>query len=226
MTTTAVRPRARFRGALAPVAMALLAAACVATASPSGSPAGSPSADAVSAGVSGMPSLPSEPIEPTDDAGNSGNGEFELPPPTCPSPAGAVVVPDVRVSIGDGPAVIAARGAATFSTCTMTSQSDVASGTPAGPWLTATHEDRIHLQVQRGWLIVRVQGYDHPAVGDGGNVDPAIDVTPGSDQVDVPVPFRGGPTMADWTLWLIRVDGRVVGQLDVAVMLHLPPAGG
>ena len=66
----------------------------------------------------------------------------------------------------------------------------------------------------------------HPAVGDGGNIDPPIDVPPGSDRVDVRVPFRDGDTEADWTLWLVRVDGRVVGQVDVGVRLHLPAAGG
>ena len=210
------------------MAIAMLLAACVATTQPSAPPSSTarPSAATVSARMSAHPSLATDPIEPTGDVGASEVAEFELPPPTCPSPAGAVVVPDVRVSIGDGPAVIAARGAATFSTCTLTSQTDVAGGTPAGPWLTATHADRIHLQVQRGWVIVRVLGYDHPATGDGGNVDSAIDVTPGSDQVDVPVPFRAGPATAGWTFWLIRVDGRVVGQLDVGVRLHLPAAGG
>jgi hypothetical protein len=136
-----------------------------------------------------------------------------------------VIVPDVRVSIGDGPAVIATRGATTFSTCTTTSATDVVGEAPS-PWLTATHEDRIRLQVQAGWRIVRVEGYDSPAVGDGGNVDQPIDLPSGPDRVDVVVPFRDGDARAGWTLWLIRVDGRVVGQLDVAVRIHLPAAGG
>jgi hypothetical protein len=219
MNRTNVDRKSRGPAALLPIAAALLVAACGATPPTSVSPpASSPSPGATS-------SLALESVEPTASAENPGDGgEFQLPTPACPSPLGAVIVPDVRVSIGDGPGIIATRGASTFSTCTMTSATDVAGDAPL-PWLTATHEDRIRLQVQNGWRIIRIQGYDHPAVGDGGNVDPAIGLPEGPDRVDMAVPHRDGDAMAGWTLWLVRVDGRAVGQLDVAIRIHLPGAG-
>jgi hypothetical protein len=163
-------------------------------------------------------------VEPaaTADAVDPGDGaEYELPPPTCPSPAGAVIVPDIRVSVGDGPAVIAGRGSSTFATCTTTASTDAA-GDPRLPWLTATHRDRLRLQVQTGWRILRIEGYDSPATGDGANITPAIDLADRPAQVEVAVPARDGDTRAAWTLWLIRVDGKAVGQVTVTVRLHLP----
>jgi hypothetical protein len=218
----ASRRIARTSRLLMSVALTALTAGCAVTAEPSPLPSTSSTAT-LTAGPSVLAASP-DPTEPVVDPGDC--CQFELPSPLCPSPPGPVVFPDVRVSIGDGPGVIAVRGATTFTTCTMTSTTDISGEGLLGPWLTATHQDRIRLQVQTGWMIVRVQGYDHPAVGDGGNIDQAIDVPPGSDRVDVRVPFRDGDAEADWTLWLVRVDGRVVGQVDVGVRLHLPAAGG
>lgn len=199
----------------------LLVAACGATRLPS--PSASDSAASISPAA--IPSLALGSVEPAAPSVDPGDGgEFQLPAPICPSPLGAVIVPDVRVSIGDGPGIIATRGASTFSTCTTTSASDVAGDAPL-PWLTATHEDRIRLQVQNGWRIIRIQGYDHPAVGDAGNVDSAIGLPNGPDRVDMAVPHRDGDAMAGWTLWLVRVDRRAVGQLDVAIRIHLLGAG-
>jgi len=213
---------ARTSRLLVSMALTALIAGCAATAEPS--PVPSTSSTATPTAGPRVPAESPDPTEPVVDPGDC--CQFELPSPLCPSPPGPVVVPDIRVSIGDGPGVIAVRGSTTFTTCTMTSATDIAGEGPPAPWLTATHQDRIRLQVQTGWTIVRVQGYDHPAVGDGGNIDPAIDVRPGSDRVDVRVPFRDGDAGADWTLWLVRVDGRVVGQVNVGVRLHLPAAGG
>lgn len=165
-------------------------------------------------------------VEPsaTADAVDPGDGvEYEPPAPTCPSPPGAVIVPDIRVSVGDGPAVIAGRGSSTFSTCTTTASTDVA-GDPRLPWLTATHRDRLRLEVQTGWRILRIEGYDSPIAGDGANITPAIDLADRPAQVEVAVPARDGDVRAAWTLWLIRVDGKAVGQLSVTVRLHLPAA--
>jgi hypothetical protein len=166
-----------------------------------------------------------EPTETADgvDPGDGTDTEYVPPAPTCPSPPGAVIVPDIRVSVGDGPAVIASRGSSTFSTCTTTASTDVA-GDPRPPWLTATHRDRLRLEVQTGWRILRIEGYDSPIAGDGANITPAIDLADRPGQVEVAVPARDGDTRAGWTLWLIRVDGKAVGQLTVTVRLHLPAA--
>jgi hypothetical protein len=222
MNRTHVDRMRRGPSALLVIGAALLVAACGSTRLP----ALSVSSSATSTLPSAIPSLALESVEPTAPTEDPGDGgEFQLPAPACPSPAGAVIVPDVRVSIGDGPGIIATRGASTFSTCTTTGVADVTGEAPL-PWLTATHEDRIRLQVQNGWRIIRIQGYDHPAVGDGGNVDPAIGLPDGPDRVDIAVPHRDGDAMAGWTLWLVRVDGRAVGQLDVAIRIHLPRTAG
>jgi hypothetical protein len=222
MNRTHVDRVSRGPSALLSIAAALLVTACVATSLPA--PSVSPST--ATSAPSAIPSLALESVQPTTPVEDPGDGvEFQLPAPTCPSPPGAVIVPDVRVSIGDGPGIIATRGATTFSTCTTTSAVDVAGDAPL-PWLTATHEDRVRLQVQSGWRIIRIQGYDHPAVGDGRNVDSAILLPDGPDRVDMAVPHRNGDAMAGWTLWLVRVDGRAVGQLDVAIRIHLPRTAG
>ena len=165
-------------------------------------------------------------VEPTatDAAVDPGDGaEYEPPAPTCPSPPNAVIVPDIRVSVDDDPAVIAGRGSSTFSTCTTTASTDVARD-PRLPWLTATHRDRLRLQLQTGWRILRIEGYDSPIKGEGANITPAIDLADRPDQIEVAVPARDGDARAAWTLWLIRVDGKAVGQLTVTVRLHLPAA--
>ena len=222
MNRTHVDRMSRGPAALLAFAAALLVVACSST----GLPAPSVSSPATTASPSAIPSFALESVEPTAPPEDPGDGgEFQLPAPACPSPAGAVVVPDVRVSIGDGPGIIATRGATTFSTCTTTSAADVTGEAPL-PWLTARHEDRVRLQVQNGWRIIRIQGYDHPAVGDGGNVDSAILLPEGPDRVDMAVPHRNGDAMAGWTLWLVRVDGRAVGQVDVAIRIHLPKTAG
>ena len=168
--------------------------------------------------------LATEAVEPADASLDPGaNAEYEPPAPTCPSPPRAVIVPDVRVSVGGGPAVIAGRGSSTFWTCTTTAATDVA-GDPRLPWLTATHRDRLRLQVQTGWRILRIEGYDSPINGDGGNITPAIDLADRPDHVEVAVPARDGDARAAWTVWLIRVDGKAVGQLSLTVRLHLPAA--
>ena len=212
------------------VIMALLAG-CVAgpAPTPTRSPTPTPSqtlstAPIPSFAVASAEPLATESVEPTDASLDPGaNAEYEPPAPTCPSPPGAVIVPDVRVSVGDGPAVIAGRGSSTFSTCTTTAATDVAGDRPL-PWLSATHRDRLRLQVQTGWRILRIEGYDTPISGEGGNITPPIDLADRPDQIVVAVPARDGDARDAWTLWLIRVDGKAVGQLSVTVRLHLPTA--
>jgi hypothetical protein len=213
----------RTNGVLVAIAAAILVSACGATISPRTTASALPSA--VSATMSPIPTEASsersseEPQPPTADPGVE--VEFELPTPDCPPQPGPVVIPDVRVSIGDGPGIIATRGGTTFSTCTTLSVADVTGDAPLR-WLSAARDDRFRLEVQNGWRIIRIEGYDHPAVGDGGNVDSPIDLPDGPSSVEVPVPQRDGDATAGWTLWLVRVDRRAVGRLDVQIGVHLP----
>lgn len=198
------------------LALAALLAGCASTTEPSSAPSASVARPSPSAALSTEP-----PPVPTDQAEPA---EFELPTPVCPSPPGPVIVPDVLVSIGDAPGVIASRGATTFTTCTTTDATDVAGGR-ALPTLTARPGDRFLLRIQNGWSILRVEGFDAPAVGEGGNIQAPIDTPQGVDRVEAPVPQREGGARASWTLFLIRVDGRAVGQLEVSILVQLVAGG-
>ena len=51
-------------------------------------------------------------------------------------------------------------------------------------WLRASHRDRIRLQVQTGWRIILVEGFDAPARGDGGMIERPIDLPDGPDRAE------------------------------------------
>ena len=139
----------------------------------------------------------------------------------------SLVVPDVLVgrTTGTDPAVIAARGSTTFVTCTSTSTTDLAVE-PSLPILTATAGEHLVLRIADGWSILRVEGFDAPAVGDGGNIQAPIDTPEGRPWVEVVVPHRAGDARVSWTVYVARVDGRAVGMVGASILVHLVPAGG
>lgn len=65
------------------------------------------------------------------------------------------------------------------------------------------------------------QGFDRPALGEGGNVSTGADTPERPRQVDVPVPVRSGDSIAGYTLWVISADGRVVGQLEIILAITI-----
>jgi hypothetical protein len=146
--------------------------------------------------------------------------EFAPPTPTCPAPTDPIGVPDVTVSIAGGPAMIATRGSSTFVTCSTVATIDAALPDPE-TGLTAHKGDRLTLALPPGWQFLRVEGFDHPAVGDGGNVSPPIDTPQRPTTFDAPVPFRPGASIADYTLTIVSVDGSVIGTLDIRFMTSL-----
>ena len=194
-------------GRLMFLAPLILAVACSATPESSVTPTATvrsaePSLTPVPAGPTGTPA------EPT---------EFTPPTPTCPSPDGPVDVPDVTVSIGGGPAVVATRGSSTFVTCSTVATIDAALPDPE-TGLAAHEGDRLTLTLPPGWRFLRWEGFDHPAIGDGGNVWPPIDTPQRPTTIDVPVPFRPGASIAGYTLTIITDDGHVVGTLEIRLM--------
>lgn len=129
-------------------------------------------------------------------------------------------MPDVTVSVGGGPAIVAMRGPSTLMTCTTISASDTVSSEP--PDRLAAHPgDVLRLAVPAGWQILHWEGFDRASVGEGANVWPGADTPARPGHVDVPVPDREGESIAGYTLWVIRVDGRVVGQLEVSLRVTI-----
>jgi hypothetical protein len=159
-----------------------------------------------------VPTGPSgPPAEPT---------EFVPPTPNCPAPDGPVEVPLVSVSIGSGPTIVATRGSASLATCSTVATFDAALPDPE-TGLTAQEGDRLTLALQPGWQFLRWEGFDRPAVGDGGNIWPPIDTPQRPTTIEVPVPFRPGASIASYTLTITTDDGRVVGTLDIRLMTTL-----
>jgi hypothetical protein len=137
------------------------------------------------------------------------------PEPGCPSPVDPMAVPDVTVSVGDGPAIVATPGASTLVTCSTSSASDTV-GTEPPNGLSAQLGDSFRLSLPAGWQLLHWEGFDRPAAGEGGNIWPGAETPDRPGQIDVPVPFRPGDSVAGYTLWVISADGLVVGQLEVS----------
>ena len=160
------------------------------------------------------------PATPVGTSSESPSSGFELPTPTCPSPPDAVRVPDLTVSIANGPTIVATRRSSTFTTCTTTAASDAAPKDPTDG-LAAHAGDRMTLNLPAGWGFLHREGYDRPAAGQGGNIWPAVDSPERPMHIDVPVPARPGDSIAECGLWIVSLDGRVVGQLDILVRVTL-----
>jgi len=176
------------------------------------------SAPTSSPAVTDDPSL--TPVPPGPTATPAEAGEFVPPAPGCPPPAGPVTAPDVLVSVGDGPGIVATRGPSTLVTCTMSSASDVISSEPPAG-VAASSGDMLSLALQREWRFLHWEGFDRPAAGEGGNVWPGVDTPDRPARIEVPVPARNGDSIAGYTLWVIRDDGRVVGQIEIVIQVTI-----
>ena len=214
----------RWRGSgrrLVCLAPLLLAVACNAGTGPSASASAVPSAspstpiastspDATTA-ASDSPPLDATPADPT---------EYAPPAPTCPSPPEAVIVPDVIASIGASHQILATHGSSTFSTCTTTAATDAIQGNPARG-LVAHPGDRLTLSLPSGWQFLHWTGADRPVVGDATNIWTGTDIADRPSHIDVPVPGRPGDSIASYHLDIVRVDGRVVGWLEIYVRVSV-----
>jgi hypothetical protein len=146
--------------------------------------------------------------------------EFVPPSAVCPSPSEPVGVPNVLVSIGGGPAIVATPGSSLLTTCTTTASSDSAPKDPTAG-LVAQPGDRMILMLPSGWRFLRWEGSDHPAVGEGTNVWPGADTPERPMQIEVPAPIRPGGSIAGYHLDIVRGDDRVVGWLDILVRVDV-----
>jgi hypothetical protein len=142
--------------------------------------------------------------------------EFAADAPTCPAPVSAVHAPAVIVSIATGSPVMATRVGSTLETCSTTAIEDGVPGDPVGQVL-GHPGDQLTLALPTGWGFIRWEGSDRPAIGDAANIWLPVDVAGAPSHVDVPVPGRLGDSVADYTLWIKTLDGRVVGQLAIRI---------
>lgn len=145
--------------------------------------------------------------------------EFTPPTPLCPAPPNAVQTPTVTVSVADS-AILATNGSSGFLTCSTSATSDAAPTDPRAG-VAAHPGDLLTLTLSAGWRILRWDGYDHTADGEGANVWPAVDTPERPDRIEVPVPLRSGDSIAGYHLWLVSVDGRAVGGLDILVRVSV-----
>jgi hypothetical protein len=146
--------------------------------------------------------------------------EFVPPSPVCPSPPRAPAVPSVVASIGGRPGVVATARSSTFTTCTTTLTNEAESIDPR-EILVARAGEKLRLALPVGWRFLRSEGFDTPAAGGGANVWLPIDTPDRPQQIDLQLPTRGGDSIVGYDLWIVSFDGRVVGQLAVAVRVRL-----
>jgi hypothetical protein len=145
--------------------------------------------------------------------------EFALPTPVCPAPLIAVKAPDVTVSVGDS-VVRATTGSSGFLTCSTSATSDAAPTDPT-VGVIARPGDLMTLSMPANWRILRWEGYDHKANGEGTNVSPPIDTPERPSRIEVPVPLRSGDSIAGYHLSLVSADGRAVGGLDILIRVSV-----
>jgi hypothetical protein len=145
--------------------------------------------------------------------------EFAPPSPACPAPPDAVRVPDVTVSVGSS-AIRATNGSSTFTTCSTVAMADAAPADPA-VGVAAHLGDVMTLTPSVGWRILRWEGSDRNASGEGANIWAAVDTPERPARIEVPVPVRTGDSIAGYTLWLVSADSRIVGQLDILVRVRV-----
>jgi hypothetical protein len=135
---------------------------------------------------------------------------FTPPLAQCPSPAGQVRLPDVTVSVGGAPGIVGTRGPSTTLTCTTTGTQDVVPSDPTGI-ISAANGDRLKLALSTGWGFLRVEG----------SVMTPIDTTDRPSLIEVPVSSPTGESIVRLNLWLVRDDGRVVGQMEISFRVRV-----
>jgi hypothetical protein len=182
------------------------------------------------AGPSGAQTTPSEigriatasPSEAASESLDPEPTEFVPPSPICPSPPRAAVVPQVVASIGGRSGVVATQGASTLMTCTTTAANDVISSEPK-QILVARPGEKLRLTLPDGWRFLRSEGFDTPAGLTGGspNVWLPKDTPDRPQLIDLPLPARVGDSIVGYDLWMVSVDGRVVGRLSVEVRVRI-----
>ncbi|MEA2576663.1 MAG: hypothetical protein QOD78_251 [Chloroflexota bacterium] len=146
--------------------------------------------------------------------------EFEPPAAACPAPPNAVTIPDVMVSIGAGPAIVATRGSSSVVTCSTVGSDDVAAVDPR-QGLVAHPGDVITLSLPAGWRFLHWEGSDRPAAGEGANVWLGAATPARPDRIEVPVPIRPGDSIAAYTLWVIGAEDRAIGNLEILIRVRI-----
>ena len=178
-----------------------------------------PSASATSEGTASPgPQSPTPSTEPAPTTGEP--VPFEPPAAACPAPATAVTVPDVTVSIGDGPAIVATRGSSSVITCSTVGSFDGAAVEPR-QGLVAHPGDVITLRLPVGWQFLHWEGSDRPAAGEGANVWPGAATPERPGSIQVPAPVRPGDSIAAYSLWVIGAEDRAVTNLEILILVRV-----
>jgi hypothetical protein len=128
-------------------------------------------------------------------------------------------MPDVTVSVGGASGVIATRWSSTTMTCTTTGTDD-SPGLPSSKVVSTRAGDQLALVLPTGWAFLRVEVVDWATTGDA-TARPPIDRPDHPAQVHVLGPARSGDSIVGFDLWIIRDDGRVVGQLGAGVRVRV-----
>lgn len=112
--------------------------------------------------------------------------------------------------MGGAPGIVGTRGPSTTLTCTTTGTQDVVPSDPTGI-ISAANGDRLKLALPTGWAFLRVEG----------NVMTPIDTPDRPSLIEVPVSAPMGESIVRLNLWLVRDDGRVVGQMEISVRVRV-----
>ena len=144
---------------------------------------------------------------------------YEPPSPACPAPDQAVGAPFVMASIGEGPGIEATVSSFVVTTCSTTNVSD-AVVEPSVP-LRAGPADRLRFTLPEAWRFLHWEGFDRPAVGEGANVWPPVDLADRPASLEIPVPARAGDSVVGLDVTVITEDERAVARLSIAVLVHV-----
>ena len=147
---------------------------------------------------------------------------FAPPAATCPSPASAVRLPDVTVTVGGAPGIVATRWGSTTMTCTTTASGDAIPSSPTTV-ISASPADRLTLALPAGWAFLRLELTDG-ATSQAATTRPAVDTPDRPSRIEASVPARPGESIVGFDLWMVRDDGRVVGQLSGGVRVRVSSA--
>ena len=129
-------------------------------------------------------------------------------------------MPEVMATVGRAPAIVATAGPSTLVTCSTTSAFEtVSSDPPLG--LMAQAGDTLRVTLPAGWHMLHWSGFDRTTLGEGDNARTGADTPDRPRQIEVPVPNRSGDSIVGLTLFVISADGRVVGQLEISVVVTI-----
>ena len=214
----ATRPPGRGLTALArSFLMALVVAACAGTAGSSSVDSESPSPTLTA--VPGSIAPTAQPTQgPTAEPTDAADGPFAPPEPVCPAPAVAVAAPRLLASVG-GQDYLMNEGTSIVSTCSTSATSDAIPVDPTDALHVVTG-DLVHVALPTGWHFLYWEGWDRAPGLEGANLTPGGRTPDQPTSIDVAIPSRTGASIIGINAWVLSSDGRVVANIEGAVLLE------